>query len=90
MCLLREEISLRKCFKYLEFGRVAKISSSLHNISTLCRKSGGAGHFVKHCEQNPNFNHCQAALDLFSQSIYENKIDVADVCEQYKELHFGL
>lgn len=34
-----------------------------------------------------NLNHCEAAQDLLSQTVRENSIDVAIICEQYRNLH---
>ncbi|XP_039969022.1 uncharacterized protein LOC120780849 [Bactrocera tryoni] len=36
-----------------------------------------------------NLNHCEAAQELLKQTIYEKKIDVAIVCEQYKNISAG-
>lgn len=34
-----------------------------------------------------NLNHCQATQDLLSQIICETRVDVAIICEQYKDMH---
>nr|AMS38371.1 hypothetical protein [Bactrocera tryoni] len=36
-----------------------------------------------------NLNHCEAAQELLKQTIFEEKIDVAIVCEQYKNINAG-
>lgn len=36
-----------------------------------------------------NLNHCEAAQDLLTQTVCEHKIDVAIICEQYKNLSDG-
>lgn len=34
-----------------------------------------------------NLNHCEAAQDLLSQTVHEMKIDVAILCEQYRNIN---
>ena len=36
-----------------------------------------------------NLNHCKAAQELLRQTVYEKKVDVAIICEQYKNLCLG-
>ncbi|XP_049309471.1 uncharacterized protein LOC125777805 [Bactrocera dorsalis] len=82
ICRIREKAQLKKCFRCLEYGHVAKACSNPEDRSKCCIKCGEEGHFAKDCVNNPS---CKAsAQDLLTQNIYENEIDVALICEQYK------
>ena len=36
-----------------------------------------------------NFNHCEAAQELLKQTVYEKKVDLALLSEQYKNISDG-
>lgn len=53
ICRIREKAQLKKCFRCLEYGHVAKACSNLEDRSKCCIKCGEEGHFAKSCTNNP-------------------------------------
>lgn len=58
VCRLKELIEPKKCFRCLEFGRMAKESKNCDR-SDLCRKCGEKGHMAKSCEKEPRRMLCK-------------------------------
>ena len=69
VCRLREQITLKRCFRCLEFGHVAKKCTSVHDRSDLCRKCGNKGHIAKACEEKPNCLFCRQINDIDSAHV---------------------
>ncbi|KAI8118185.1 Retrovirus-related Pol polyprotein from type-1 retrotransposable element R1 [Lucilia cuprina] len=102
ICRIREQLYPKKCYRCLEFGHIASNSTNKQDRSNMCRRCGETGHIAKNCSKKPecmfckelkyedvihlNLNHCKATQDLLSQIICETCVDVAIVCEQYKNI----
>lgn len=48
---LREQISLKMCFRCLEFGYIAKNRASVYDRSEVCSKCDKKGHIAKYCDE---------------------------------------
>lgn len=59
ICRIRERILLKKCFKCLEFGHLAKQCKNEEDRSKLCRKCGTEGHIAKDCNNDPSCMFCR-------------------------------
>ena len=58
VCRLREQISLKRCFRCLDFGHFAAACTSQHDRSRSCRKCGEEGHLIKDCTGDPRCMLC--------------------------------
>ena len=56
---LREQISLKRCFKCLMFGHFAKACTSGIDRSDRCRRCGEKGHIAKECNRGPKCILCE-------------------------------
>lgn len=60
ICRLREVVSLKKCYKCLEFGHIATGCKNNVDRSKLCRKCGGENHIAKNCTKEPECMFCKS------------------------------
>ena len=61
VCRLREQISLKRCFKCLAFGHFAKACTSGIDRSDRCRRCGEKGHIAKACNRDPKCLLCEGS-----------------------------
>ncbi|CAB0036598.1 unnamed protein product, partial [Trichogramma brassicae] len=91
-CRVRGREESQLCYRCWCPGHIAARCKG-PDRSKLCYCCGDVGHQAKDCTGQPmmrilqlNLNHCEAAQDLLSQTIREQRINVAIVCEQYRDL----
>ncbi|CAD6998283.1 unnamed protein product [Ceratitis capitata] len=53
VCRIRERPNLRKCFRCMEYGHLARACTSEVDRSQCCAKCGEKGHFAKECNKKP-------------------------------------
>ncbi|CAD7089637.1 unnamed protein product [Hermetia illucens] len=59
VCRLREQVSLKRCFRCLEFGHIAAKCIGDCDRSKCCRKCGGEGHMFRECKAEPECMLCK-------------------------------
>nr|AMS38370.1 hypothetical protein [Bactrocera tryoni] len=61
VCRIREKPNLRKCFRCLEYGHLARACTSEDDRSKCCAKCGEKGHFAKECDKSPSCAACKSS-----------------------------
>lgn len=59
ICRIRERPKLKKCYRCLEYGHLARTCSNPDDRSQSCLKCGEKGHFAKTCDKKPSCDVCK-------------------------------
>lgn len=59
ICRIREQVTLKKCYRCLEFGHFASKCTNTQDRSNMCRRCGETGHIAKNCTNKPECMLCK-------------------------------
>lgn len=60
VCPIREKTTLKKCFRCLEYGHIAKLCQN-EDRAKLCRRCGEGGHIAKDCKKEASCMFCKSS-----------------------------
>ncbi|CAD7078607.1 unnamed protein product [Hermetia illucens] len=79
MCRLREQVALKRCFRCLGFGHIAKSCTNPNDRSKQCRRCGVEGHISKDCGADPNCLLCKG-----KEGVDHRHIAGSSRCPEYR------
>ncbi|XP_041632353.1 uncharacterized protein [Drosophila kikkawai] len=89
VCRIRQKTELRRCFKCMGYGHTSTRCRASDSVAKAtqnsCFRCGEEGHKHYTCQAKP-----RAAQDLLSQTVFEEKIDIAVLSEPYKSKAEGV